>query len=176
MEEMEMDLGKSFRDMRLRQELTQENVASDLHISKQLVSHIETNRRNMSDELVKDSAKFYNDAIYGFEVAREFATDYITPLVTANKAIEMHRLALEEVFKQQATEAIDIFNEVSLVKNPEFVTENELEQIKIGVKELLDVQAILNSFLALLEQEYGISIKQCMRKRVPTWKAMGWIE
>lgn len=170
-----MNIGKSLREMRERKGLSQANIASDMFVDQTYISKVELSQRTMSEEMVQKSVGMYSDAAYGFEVAREMAADYITPLVAANKAIEMHRLALEEVFKQQAAEAIEIFNQLSLVKNPAYVEEVEREQIACGIKELLDVQAVLNSFLVLLEQEYEISVKQCMRKRMPTWRAKGWI-
>ncbi|WP_121615250.1 helix-turn-helix transcriptional regulator [Virgibacillus halodenitrificans] len=168
-------VGKSIKGLRKRQDLTQENMASDLHVSKQLVSHMENNRRTMSEELIKSSVSFYSDAAYGFEMARETARDYITPLTNGGKAVEWHRLALEEVFKREATEAINRFNEVSLVKPPQYVDEEEKSQIIEGIKELLDVQASINSFLVGLEQEYNVCVKDCMRSRLPEWKAKGLI-
>ncbi|MFC2948571.1 helix-turn-helix transcriptional regulator [Virgibacillus sediminis] len=170
-----MKAGKSIKGLRLRKGLTQENIANDLHVSKQLVSHLENDRRNMTEDLMKESVTYYSDAQYGFEVARETANGYITPLATANKAIEWHRLALEEVFKREADEAIKHFNKVSLVKSPDYADEDDIGAIEDGVKELLDVQTTINSFLARLEQTYPISIKDCMRKRTPEWKAKGWI-
>lgn len=171
-----MKVGKTLKDMRLRQGLTQENIANELHVSKQLVSHLENNRRNMTEDLVKSSIHTFDDAQFGFEMAHETASDYITPLATANKGIEWHRLALEEAFKREAKEAIEHFDKVSLLKHPDFATKEEIEQIKAGVKELLDVQIAINSFLARLEQAYPISIKKCMQKRIATWKATGWID
>jgi len=170
-----MNIGKSMKEMRDRKGVSQSNVADDLYVDQTMISKIEKNKRVASKEIATTSVSLYADARYGFEVARETAKDYITPLATANKAIEWHRLALEEVFKRQAQEAIDHFNKVSLVKNPDFVTEEETKEINDGVKELLDVQATINSFLAKLEQVYPVSVKESMRKRLPEWKAKGWI-
>lgn len=170
-----MNIGKSLKDMRKRQELSQSNVADDLFMDQTMVSKIEKNKRSASEEFARQSTSVYADAQYGFEVARETAGDYITPLTTANKAIEWHRLALEEVFIREAIEAVKHFENVSLVKHPDFVDEKELQEIQEGVKELLDVQTTINSFLARLEQIYPISVKECMSKRTPEWKAKGWI-
>lgn len=170
-----MKPGKSIKSLRGRQGLTQDNIADDLFISKQLVSHLENDRRNMSKELATSSVGTFADAQYGFEIARETAGDYITPLTTAGKGIEWHRLALEESFKKEATEAVNRFNEVSLIKPPQYTDDHEKSQISEGIKELLDVQASINSFLVRLEQEYEISVKECMKSRLPKWKAEGLI-
>lgn len=172
----EMNIGEELKSMRERNNLPQKAVASDLYVNQTLVSKIELGERRASREFLKSSANLYEDAQYGFAVANEVAGDYVSPLATANKGIEWHRLALEAAFKQEAIEAIEHFNNVSLLRNPEFATADEIEQIKIGVEELLDVQLAINSFLARLEQVYPVSVKECMRNRVPTWKAAGWIE
>jgi len=173
--EKDMKAGKHLKGVRERKEYSQENAASEMHISKQLVSHLENDRRNMTKELAIHSVNVFGDAQYGFEMARETARGYITPLVTANKTVEWHRLALEETFINEAKEAINHFDEVSLVKRPELATEDEIRSIEEGMKELLDVQATINSFLAKLEQVYPVSVKNCMNKRLPIWKARGWI-
>lgn len=171
-----MSFGKSLRDMRERKNLSQKTLASDLYVDQTLISKVEHGKRNASEEFLKNSTTIYSDAQYGFAVAHEIAKDYITPLATAGVAIEWHRLALEETFKHQAIEAIEKFNEVSLVRHPQHVEEDEKEEIEAGIMELLDVQMSINSFLAILEQEYGICVKNSMKKRLPKWKAMGWIE
>lgn len=170
-----MSIGKSMKEMRKRQELSQSNVADDLYVDQTMISKIEKGQRNMTKDLARVSSGLYDDAQFGFEIARETSSDYITPLVTANKGIEWHRLALEETFKNEAAEAIDHFDRVSLAKHPDYVTDEEIREIQIGVKELLDVQTSINSFLSKLEQVYPLSVKECMRKRLPEWKAKGWI-
>ncbi|WP_275583061.1 helix-turn-helix transcriptional regulator [Gracilibacillus alcaliphilus] len=171
-----MKAGRPLRGVRKRKELSQENVAHDLYISKQLVSHMENDRRTLSEELAKKSVSYFGEARYGYEIAHEIAADFIPPLATANKGIEWHRLALEETFKVQASEAIEILDKISLAKHPSFIDEEEKRSIELAVKELLDVQLILSSFLSKLEHAYPISVKDCMRKRLPNWKVMGWIE
>lgn len=169
-----MNIGNHLKNVRERKGYSQENTAHEMHISKQLVSHLENGRRNMTEDLAKHSISILNDAQYGYEMAHETAKDYITPLATANKAIEWHRMALAETFKKEAAEAIEHFNNVSLAKHPDFITEEEITEIITGVKELLDVQTTINSFLARMEQVYPISVKDCMKKRMPEWKARGW--
>lgn len=169
-----MNIGKSMKGMRNRKELSQSNVAGDMFVDQTMISKIEKGQRSATKELARESVGLYDDAQYGFEVARETARDYITPLVIANQSIEWHRLALEEVFINEAREAIEHFEKVSLVKRPELSTDEEIRSIEEGIKELLDVQTTINSFLAKLEQVYPVSVKDCMRKRISMWKAKGW--
>lgn len=171
-----MSIGKELKGFRERNNLSQKTLASDLFVDQTLVSKIEKGKRNATDEFLKNSARVFGDAQYGFSVAHETARNYITPLATAGIAIEWHRLALEETFKKEALQAIEKFNEVSLVKNPSYIEDHEVLEIESGILELLDVQMSINSFLTILEQEYSICIKASMKKRMPKWKSKGWIE
>ncbi|ALX49710.1 helix-turn-helix domain-containing protein [Lentibacillus amyloliquefaciens] len=166
-----MNIGKSLKDMRERNGLSQKNVADDLYVDQSMISKIELGKRMASEELAEKSVNRYNDAQYGFEVAREIAQYYITPLIIGGKAIEWHRLTLKEMFKHELTEVIDLFDEISLIKPPEHINQQERIQVSEGIKELLDVQAVTNSFIVRLEQEYNISVRDCMRDRVSKWKS-----
>jgi len=170
-----MKIGKSLKKVRERKEYSQENIANIIHVSKQLVSHLENDRRSMTEDLAKQSVSVLSDAQYGFEVARETAEGYIAPLIMSGEAIEWHRLALQHVFINQVTETIERFEKFSLVQPPEFVGDKELEGVRERAKELLDIQMIVDSFLTCLEQEYNISVQECMDSRLQTWKKKGWI-
>jgi len=170
-----MSVAKSLRSLRERKEISQKAVASEMYVNPSYISKIEQEERDPTFSFVSQSASALNDAQYGFELAHETIKNYITPLMTKNQGIEWHRLALEETFKVEAQEAIDHFNNVSLAKHPGNATEEELAEIRKGVKELLDVQASVNSFLAKLEQAYPFTVKECMKKRLPEWKSKGWI-
>lgn len=170
-----MSVGTALKGLRERKQFSQSNIASDLYVDQTMISKIEKGERSATIEFISRSAELYEDAQYGFELAHETIKDFITPLMSKNQGVEWHRLALEETFKVEAMEAIDHFNKVSLSKHPNFATDDELAEIRKGVKELLDVQASINSFLAILEQAYPLSVKECMRKRVPHWKSKGWI-
>jgi|SRR5699024_4300353 len=161
--------------MRERNGLSQKNVADDLFVDQSMVSKMELGKRMASEELAGKSVNRYNDAQYGFEVARAIAQHYITPLIRG-KAVEWHRLTLKEMFKHEVTEAIDWFDEIRLIKQPEHINQHERTQISEAIKELLDVQAVTNSFIVRLEQEYDISVRDCMRDRVTKWKSEGLIK
>ncbi|TFJ93150.1 helix-turn-helix domain-containing protein [Lentibacillus salicampi] len=166
-----MNIGKSLKDMRERNGLSQKNVADNLYLDQTMVSKVELGKRVVSEGLAKSSVNSYNDAQYGFEVAREIAQYYITPLIIEGKAVECHRLTLKEMFKHEVAEAIDLFDEISLIKPPKHINQQERTQVSEGIKELLDVQAVTNSFIVRLEQEYDISVRDCMRDRVTKWKS-----
>lgn len=170
-----MKVGKLLKETRERKGASQDYMAKSIFVSQQLYSSLESNKRNMNEDLIRSSIHNFDDAKYGYEIVRKTARDYITPIADSGKAIEWHRLALEKNFVNVVTEAVERFKKLSLVKPPKNANESEKQQVAEGIKELLDVKISVISFLSCLEQEYDISIQECMNSRIPNWKAKGWI-
>ena len=169
-----MKVGRLLKETRERKRFSQDNMAKSIFVSQQLYSNLESNKRNMNEDLVRSSVHNYDDAKYGYEISRKVAKDYITPVADSGNAIEWHRLALEENFVSTATEAVERFKKLSLIKPPKSTDETEKQQVAEGIKELLDVKISIISLLSCLEQEYDISIQKCMNSRIQSWRAKGW--
>lgn len=150
-------------------------LAWDLNISEQLVSHYKNNRRKMQPDIAEHSIRKLDNPFYIMEILHKFS-DYCSPPVFRGKSVEEHRLAFEEVTITEAYEAIKTLEEVSLVKSPALVTKEERQRIKDTIGELLDVEAWARNLAAILCSEYKISWKEAYRSRIPTWKAKGWME
>lgn len=157
------------------EEMTQVQMAMDLNVSEQLISHIKNNRRKMAEDIAQASIQKYDSPFYIMEILHEFA-DRCSPPVFRGSSVEQHRLAFEETMLHEAREVVEIFEEISLVKNPTLVTPDERQSIKEAIGDLLDIEAWAKNFGALLAREYNISWKECYRNRIPTWKAKGWME
>lgn len=171
-----MSVGTALKGLRERHNFTQSEIAEKFYVDQTLISKIEKGERKATPDFIAKSIDYYDDAQYGLELAHELIKSYVTPLLNKNQGVEWHRMALEETFKAEGMEAIEHFNNVSLAKNPDYVTTEELIEIKKGVKEVLDAIMSMVSFLVILEQTYPkISIKKCMREHIPHWKSKGWI-
>lgn len=167
-------IGGALRKLREAEELTQEQLAFDLNVSKQLVSHIENGRRKMQEDIARAALTTYDCPEVATELIYEFSGGYTSPLLSG-KAIERHRLALEEFAIQETKEAIKILDEVSLIKPPGETTKEERERIAQVIDELIDAEAAINNLKAVLAKEYRISLKKRYEGRKPVWKAKGWI-
>lgn len=170
-----MSIGHSLKIMREQYGLTQDDVASMLNVSQQLVSHMETGRRKMQQDIAQTSLQKFDDPVYFLDVIYELSGGYTSPVVRG-KNIEWHRLALEEFAIQQAQEAINILNEVSFVKPPGETSDAEYERVKHVIDELLDAEVAISNLKAILAKEYQISLKERFQQRKPYWRAKGWIE
>lgn len=157
------------------EEISGVQLAWDLNISEQLVSHIKNNRRKMQPDIAEHSIRKMDNPFYTMHILHKFA-DYCSPPVFRGRSVEEHRLAFEEVTITEAREAIETLEEVSFVKSPSLLTNDELEKIKYAIGELLDIEAWAKNLAAILCAEYQISWKEAYKSRIPTWKAKGWME
>ncbi|MCU9614123.1 helix-turn-helix transcriptional regulator [Caldibacillus lycopersici] len=167
-------IGEALRHLRGEEELTQEQLAFDLNVSKQMVSHMETGRRKMQKDIAKAALSTYDVPEVAIELIYEFSGGYTSPLFNG-KAIERHRLALEEFAIRESKEAIRILEEVSFIKPPGETTSDERERVGRVIDELIDAEAAINNLKAILAKEYKISLKKRYDLRKPYWKAKGWI-
>ncbi|MFZ2464929.1 MAG: XRE family transcriptional regulator [Caldibacillus thermoamylovorans] len=149
-------------------------IAMDLNVSPQLISNIKHGHRKLQKDIAKASLRTYDSPMYAMELLYEFSEGYTAP-VLKGKAIEHHRLALEEFAIQQTREVIQILEEVSLLKPPSETSEEEKKGIREIIYELLDAETAIANLKAILASEYGISLKKCIEDRKPYWKSKGWI-
>lgn len=156
------------------EEMTQVQMAMELNISEQMISHIKNGRRNMAEDIAVSSIKKYDNPFYIMEIMHEFG-DKCSPPVFRGNSVERHRLAFEEAMVSEAQQAIKILNEVSLIKHPSLINREERLRIKEAIGELLDVEAWAKNLSALLSSEYNISFKESYQNRLPNWKAKGWL-
>ncbi|UOQ94062.1 helix-turn-helix domain-containing protein [Halobacillus shinanisalinarum] len=169
-----MNFGQALKQLRARQGLTQEQVAHDLNISKQLVSHVETGRRRLHEEIARKSLSCYDDPIYAMNVMYEFSNGFTAPQLTGT-SIEWHRLCIKEITVREMEKALAILNEVSLCKPPKEADWEERKRIASAVDELLDTEIAISNMKVILASEYSISLRKHMSRKIPDWKEKGWI-
>jgi transcriptional regulator with XRE-family HTH domain len=171
----EVSIGNAVSHLLESEEMTQVQMAMDLNLSEQMISHIKNGRRKMADDIAIASIKKYDAPFYILEILHEFS-DRCSPPVFRGGSVEKHRLAFEETVVHEAHEAIRILEEVSFVKSPQYITYEERNRVKEAIGELLDVEAWVKNLIAILSAEYSISMKDSYNQRVATWKARGWLE
>lgn len=170
-----MSVGQAVSQLLDSEDMTQVQMAMDLNLSEQMISHIKNSRRKMAYDIAETSLKKYEAPFYCMGILHEFA-DKCSPPVFQGSSVERHRLAFEETMVNEAQQAIHKLNEVSFVKSPALISRSEREHVKEAIGELLDVEAWARNLSALLATEYNISLKECYYNRVPVWKSKGWLE
>jgi|GEM_PF-924267 len=156
------------------EEMTGEQIAMDLNISAQLVSHIKKERRTMQADIAQDSIALYDNPEYTMDILYEFSGGMTSP-VLRGKNIEQHRLAFSAHAKREIEESLEMIQKVCLAKPPSSLDVNEKESVKNLMDELLEARIHIDNLLRQVQVEYKISIKERINSLIPRWKAKGWL-
>lgn len=169
------DVGTAVTNLLEEEGMTNEQMAMDLNVSKQMVSHYKHNRRPMQQDIARQSIRVYSDSPeYLGELLYEFSDGYTSP-VLKGPAIERHRLAIEANAEREIKEALQKIEEVCLAKPPGVTTAEERESIEKLMDELVEARAFIDNLVMMLEKEYNISIMKRIKRLIPRWKARGWM-
>lgn len=168
------NMGPAISRLMESEELNGDQLAFDLNISRQLGSHMKTDRRKMQQDVAITAMETYDNPEFIADVLHEFSEGYTSP-VLRGKHIEQHRLAIESHTIQELQEAIAKMQEVCLAKPPSIITKEEKQEIKSLMEELLDGKVFIDNLLIQLQKDYRISIKDCIRGLIPRWMAKGWL-
>lgn len=168
--------GKAVKTLLEEEEVTIDSMSADLNISSQMGSHLKNNRRRMQQGVAKHSLRVYEDAPeYVLALLYEFSDGFTSP-VFCGEVIERHRLAMRDHTAVSLKQTLDMFQKVSLAKRPESITAKEQESVENLIDQLIEARCFIDNLNAVLEKEYGISVKKRIRKLLPKWKMEGWTE
>lgn len=152
-----------------------EQLAADLNISTQHGSNIKNGRRTMQADIAKESMQLYDNPTYTMDILYEFSDGFTSP-VLRGKNIEPHRLSFKDNAIREIEEALVIIKGGCLTKPPNALDENERENIKSLMDELIESRILTDNLLMQLQVEYNISVKARIKGMVPRWKAKGWLQ
>lgn len=168
-------VGKAISHLAKAEELSGEQMALDLNVSPQLISHMKTERRTMQADIAQESINLYDNPTYAMDILYEFSNGMTSP-VLRGKNIEQHRLAFSANAKREIEEGLDKIKQVCLAKPPSSLDQNERESVKSMMDELLDARIHIDNLLMQVQIEYKISIKDRIKSLIPQWKAKGWLQ
>lgn len=168
-------VGTAIQQLEKSEELTNDQLAFDLNVSTQMVSHMKNNRRVMQQDVAKTSLATYDNPEYIATIIREFSGGYTNPPLTG-KNIERHRLSLAALAAKEMSEAVQALKNIALVKPPETLEQSEKEMISQIYDEIHEASIFADNLLMQFEREYGISKKKRIKLNTPRWKARGWLQ
>lgn len=168
------NMGQAITRLMETEELNGDQLAFDLNISRQLGSHMKTNRRKMQQEIALSAMETYDNPEFIADVLHEFSEGYTSPVFRGSN-VEHHRLSIESYTIRELQEAISKMKEVDLAKPPTVISKEEKQEIRNLMEELLDGKVFIDNLLIQLQKDYRISIKDCIRGLMPRWMARGWL-
>lgn len=169
------NVGNAIKVLEKDEELTNDQLAFDLNLSPQMVSHMKNDRRVMQQDIARESIAIYDNPRYTMEILHEFSDGFAVPMMDG-KAVDWHRLSLLAMLKKQFEEALEALKEVDFTKPPQAMEKHERELMVKAFDEILDARLSLENWLTQLQEDYGISIKKRMKAMTPRWKARGWLQ
>lgn len=144
---------------RKRTGLTQQDLATMLSTDKSNISHIESDRRSLSQTMYESGFKNIPDAQMLIDLAYE-ATQGFTFPSPSNKVYDDHRLAFGMRMKREMREVREVMQEHCLDKHPEFLTSDEKEEVMTIASEVQDVLFEAHGFLMKLINDYDFITPQ----------------
>lgn len=153
------------------EDLTNEQMAMDLHVDSTLISKMRNDKRNMVPNFATRSMDYADNDFYTMETTREFTRGLTAPRINGKGIDYENRLAVLLKTKDEIKEAFDALDMNLFLKRPEHATEDELNQIESSIKELEESAWWALNSTATLTHEYNRSPKKLKGELTRKWKA-----
>lgn len=168
-----MSLGQAIAEG--RGEITQSELAAMLHLDRSSIGKYETGRRSIPAHLRAEIANALDHPAVYF-AAEEEATGGVTIPHLNGERIERSLSAMKELAKWEAQEALDHLDQVRFHKPAQFWTDEEKDDMKEVMNELLDAAASLQNLVGVACEEYGFSQREIYENWRETVRKRGWME
>lgn len=165
-----MSIGTTIARARKEKGITQEQLAWDLGVSREAQSKYETGARRFPEDLRSKVVQKLDDPDLYIEMAVEATGGVAIPILNGDY-IDRHRAAMKDLVQYETNEALEKLAQTSLIKPVQFATEQDKEEMKRVIKELLDAVCSMINMIAVLCREYGFSMKEIYRSWFVTLKA-----
>ncbi|UJW58770.1 helix-turn-helix transcriptional regulator [Bacillus sp. A116_S68] len=177
MKEVNNDLtsvyGQMIRSARKERDLTPDEFAETLHVSRSLTEKWETGDRQVMDAYRRDIAETLDSPELYFQTWKE-STGFVSLPYLNGRNIDHHPSAMKHMALREVEEALHHMDHVCWVKPADVRKNQEREDIKRVIFELLDAATTLINLVAVLVRKYDFSMKRVFRDWRLTVKARGW--
>jgi transcriptional regulator with XRE-family HTH domain len=168
-----LSIGSALREGLNDQELKQLEIALETNYSEKTVSAWVTENRRIPKEVrSKISQKVDHPYVY-LEMQLE-ATGGVGIPVLNGDFIDTHPAAMKDLVQIETNEALDNLEKASMIKPIHLRTEEERQEMRKVVMELLDAIASMTNLVAVICKEYKFSMKELFGSWRATLKARRW--
>jgi transcriptional regulator with XRE-family HTH domain len=147
------------REARARYEWTQENVADELHFSRQMIQMVEKGKRRLTEQDTAKLARTLDDGEFAMSIVRRITGGMSPPYLNG---IDEHRLACVMKLVEELQEVIDIATQdiplLIRAQSADDLHPGEKEQIESMMIETIEATTAAENTLARLSKTYGISL------------------
>ncbi|MEW8956953.1 helix-turn-helix domain-containing protein [Clostridium sp.] len=169
-------LGQVIREVRVRNNLSQMELASEIHYSNKTISAIENNRRDISLEGLSElCGKLDDPRLYIETISKATHGVFSVPWLNG-EGTDLHRSSVHNKVMEELVEAIDAMREVKIYKNPNFADKEDLEGIKYSLEQVIDVYTAAATYIAVICEEYCLSPKEAFNNQRRKLELKGYIK
>jgi len=152
-------IGTAIKEAREERGMTQEELGQLSFLSDKMISAIETGRRRLTKENLKNICKELDEPRLYFEAASEVTGDVFTLHWLDGEATDLHRASVKDKVIEELDEAIKAINLTKLYKKPICCNSEDKEIIEESIQETIDVYIASAIYIAIMCKEYSVNIK-----------------
>lgn len=167
-----MSIGKVLADAR-EGKYTQEQLSFELPISREAISKYETGDRKIPQDLRPVFSLKLDDPYLYMEMAAE-ATGKVAIPVLNGDYIDKHPASMSYLVQREADEALEHIRNMDWIKPVSMRTEEEKEEMRKALMEVLDCIVSMKNLVAVICKEYKFSMKEIFQAWIVTLKARRW--
>lgn len=170
------ELGLAIREARINRNFTQKTVGSIGFCSGKLISAIERGERQPSVDVVERLTKELDDPRLYMEAANEVTGGVFGVSWLDGDCVDLHRASVKEKVIEELSEAIRAINNVKVYDNPKAIKPDRKEYAKKSIQESIDVYDAIAHFIAVMCNEYGLSIKEMFKEHRQKLMERGYLK
>jgi transcriptional regulator with XRE-family HTH domain len=168
-----MSTGQAVAQARKDKGYTQDQLSMDLYCSREAVSKYETGDRTIPKDLRPKISQTLDDPFLYIEMAVE-ATGKVSTPVLNGEYIDRHPASMKDLVQREANEALEHLDKACMIKPIHLRTDQEKQEMKQVVMELLDAIVSMKNLVAVICKEYKFSMKEIFETWRVTLKARKW--
>ncbi|MEK4555579.1 helix-turn-helix domain-containing protein [Jeotgalicoccus sp. FSL K6-3177] len=149
---------------RHRNNLTQQQVANELHVDKSYISRVESGQKPLTQMMYSAALTNTTDANLLNDVAYEMTGGHTMP-TPSDHVYDGHRMSYVFRIQKEISEFMDVLHRNRLDKQPEHLTADEREELHHMISELQDVLFEGTGFVNRLMQDYQLKPQQLNQNR-----------
>jgi len=167
------EYGEVIRNARKHRKMTPIEFAESLHVSRSLTEKWETGERSVVDSYRKDIAEVLDTPELYFQSWKE-STGFVSLPYLDGVNIDHHPSAMRFMALREVKQALNDMDNVCWTKPVEAKSEQERQEVRKVIFEILDAATTLINLVAILVRRYDFSMKKIFKEWRLTVKARGW--
>lgn len=156
-------IGVAIKEARELKGITQQDLAKVSYLSYKTISAIETGRRSVTRENLKNICNELDDPRVYMEAISQICGDVFSVYWLDGKCADLHRASVKEKIIEELSEAIRAINLTKVYKNPTCLNDEELKVVQKSIQETIDVYRAAALYIAVMCREFNLDIKEMFK-------------